>query len=103
MTTLTHRSRRSEPAVERRSQEEDAGPGGYPPDDDERDSKDLRLTLMEEILLLGLKDREVWCYLPCPEREVSLVPDSQHRTHSVQRPQLYIKHVLLDRGSERKS
>ncbi|XP_048848523.1 Golgi phosphoprotein 3-like [Brienomyrus brachyistius] len=57
MTTLTHRSRRSEPAVER-LEEEEAGWGGYPPDDDERDSKDLRLTLMEEILLLGLKDKE---------------------------------------------
>ena len=30
---------------------------GY--DDDMEDSKTLRLTLMEEVLLLGLKDREV--------------------------------------------
>lgn len=28
-------------------------------DDEDRDSKETRLTLMEEILLLGLKDREV--------------------------------------------
>ena len=28
-------------------------------DDDGGDSKSLRLTLMEEVLLLGLKDREV--------------------------------------------
>jgi Golgi phosphoprotein 3 len=28
-------------------------------DEDEHDSKETRLTLMEEILLLGLKDREV--------------------------------------------
>ena len=32
---------------------------GYPEDEEERDSKETRLTLMEEILLLGLKDREV--------------------------------------------
>lgn len=31
---------------------------GYPEDEEERDSKETRLTLMEEILLLGLKDRE---------------------------------------------
>ena len=30
---------------------------GY--DDDQEDSKSMRLTLMEEVLLLGLKDREV--------------------------------------------
>ena len=29
-------------------------------DEEERDSKETRLTLMEEILLLGLKDREVY-------------------------------------------
>lgn len=28
-------------------------------DDDKGDSKETRLTLMEEVLLLGLKDREV--------------------------------------------
>lgn len=28
-------------------------------DEEDRDSKETRLTLMEEILLLGLKDREV--------------------------------------------
>lgn len=32
---------------------------GYPEDEEEHDSKETRLTLMEEILLLGLKDREV--------------------------------------------
>lgn len=30
-------------------------------DEEDRDSKETRLTLMEEILLLGLKDREVNC------------------------------------------
>ena len=29
-------------------------------DEEDRDSKETRLTLMEEILLLGLKDREVY-------------------------------------------
>lgn len=34
---------------------------GYTPDEEEdHDSKETRLTLMEEILLLGLKDREVY-------------------------------------------
>lgn len=33
---------------------------GYTPDEEEdHESKETRLTLMEEILLLGLKDREV--------------------------------------------
>lgn len=29
------------------------------------DSKETRLTLMEEVLLLGLKDKEVRCYVYC--------------------------------------
>ncbi len=33
---------------------------GEEEDDDQGDSKETRLTLMEEVLLLGLKDREVW-------------------------------------------
>ncbi|XP_036411117.1 Golgi phosphoprotein 3-like [Megalops cyprinoides] len=57
MTTLTHRNRRAEPVVERREVEDDLGRGALQ-DEDECDSKDLRLTLMEEILLLGLKDKE---------------------------------------------
>uniref|UniRef100_A0A8C8RUJ9 Golgi phosphoprotein 3 like n=1 Tax=Pelusios castaneus TaxID=367368 RepID=A0A8C8RUJ9_9SAUR len=61
MTTLTHRGRRADvgknadkrlegeddPSKDRNLEEEDAG-----------DSKDIRLTLMEEVLLLGLKDKE---------------------------------------------
>lgn len=41
--------------------EEDEEPrrGDEPDDDDTGDSKETRLTLMEEVLLLGLKDREV--------------------------------------------
>lgn len=33
--------------------------GGEQDEDDSGDSKETRLTLMEEVLLLGLKDREV--------------------------------------------
>ena len=33
-------------------------------DDDKGDAKDTRLTLMEEVLLLGLKDREVSRFAP---------------------------------------
>lgn len=38
-------------------EDQEADNNGY--DDDGGDSKSARLTLMEEILLLGLKDREV--------------------------------------------
>lgn len=34
----------------------DSGAGGY---ENDADSKETRLTLMEEVLLLGLKDKEV--------------------------------------------
>ncbi|KAJ8273633.1 hypothetical protein GJAV_G00103820 [Gymnothorax javanicus] len=54
MSTLTHRNRRSEATQERPAREDDA----VAPEEDENDSKDIRLTLMEEILLLGLKDKE---------------------------------------------
>lgn len=40
--------------------EEDEARRGEEEDDDKGDSKETRLTLMEEVLLLGLKDREVW-------------------------------------------
>lgn len=40
--------------------EEDETRRGEEEDDDKGDSKETRLTLMEEVLLLGLKDREVW-------------------------------------------
>uniref|UniRef100_A0A8C5K3E0 Uncharacterized protein n=1 Tax=Jaculus jaculus TaxID=51337 RepID=A0A8C5K3E0_JACJA len=61
MTSLTQRSsglvqRRTEASggedeAQSRRDEQD--------DDDKGDSKETRLTLMEEVLLLGLKDREV--------------------------------------------
>ncbi|XP_026106056.1 Golgi phosphoprotein 3 [Carassius auratus] len=72
MSTLTQRSsglvqRRTEASRsaaaadrDRGSGDEDYEPrrGDEPEDDDSGDSKETRLTLMEEVLLLGLKDRE---------------------------------------------
>lgn len=72
MTSLTQRSsglvqRRTE-ASRSAAADKERGAGGGPedegrreePGDDEKgDSKETRLTLMEEVLLLGLKDREV--------------------------------------------
>uniref|UniRef100_A0A8C4V1E3 Uncharacterized protein n=1 Tax=Falco tinnunculus TaxID=100819 RepID=A0A8C4V1E3_FALTI len=72
MTSLTQRSsglvqRRTEAsrsaAVDKErgagSGPEDEGRWDEPGDDEKGDSKETRLTLMEEVLLLGLKDREV--------------------------------------------
>lgn len=42
--------------------EEDEARRGEEDDDDVGDSKETRLTLMEEVLLLGLKDREVFFF-----------------------------------------
>ncbi|XP_016359520.1 Golgi phosphoprotein 3-like isoform X2 [Sinocyclocheilus anshuiensis] len=53
MTTLTKRNRRSEAPAERCSNAEEKTE-----EEQDTDSKSLRLTLMEEILLLGLKDKE---------------------------------------------
>ncbi|MGH0179442.1 UNVERIFIED_CONTAM: hypothetical protein FKN15_001472 [Acipenser sinensis] len=63
MTTLTHRSRRLEAAGggKQQQQQEEEGTGWRDSLEDEGekgDCKDLRLTLMEEVLLLGLKDKE---------------------------------------------
>ncbi|XP_051981932.1 Golgi phosphoprotein 3 [Xyrauchen texanus] len=73
MSTLTQRSsglvqRRTEASRSAAAADRDHGCGGeedYEPrrvdeqdDDDSGDSKEARLTLMEEVLLLGLKDRE---------------------------------------------
>ncbi|XP_066577473.1 Golgi phosphoprotein 3-like [Amia ocellicauda] len=61
MSTLTHRNRRSEAAVlvKKGSNEEESGRGGDAEEEEDfGDSKNLRLTLMEEVLLLGLKDKE---------------------------------------------
>lgn len=71
MTSLTQRSsglvqRRTEASrsaadKDRPSVQEEHEPrrGDEQDDDDSGDSKETRLTLMEEVLLLGLKDREV--------------------------------------------
>ncbi|MBN3283213.1 GLP3L protein, partial [Polyodon spathula] len=61
MTTLTHRSRRVEAAGGGKQQQEEEGTEKRDSLEDEGekgDCKDLRLTLMEEVLLLGLKDKE---------------------------------------------
>ncbi|XP_061110270.1 Golgi phosphoprotein 3-like A [Conger conger] len=59
MSGLTLRNRRTEAVIVRREEDDDddAGRGDHP-EEDQDDSKDIRLTLMEEILLLGLKDKE---------------------------------------------
>ncbi len=73
MSTLTQRSsglvqRRTEASRSAAAADRDrvSGDEDYEPrrgdeldDDDSGDSKEARLTLMEEVLLLGLKDREV--------------------------------------------
>ncbi|KAM6229038.1 Golgi phosphoprotein 3-like isoform 3-T3 [Spheniscus humboldti] len=61
MTTLTHRGRRAEAgrnSDKKPDSEEDAAVDRDLNDDDPDNSKDIRLTLMEEVLLLGLKDKE---------------------------------------------
>ncbi|KTG02911.1 hypothetical protein cypCar_00036141 [Cyprinus carpio] len=59
MTTLTKRNRRSEAPAERWSNAEEKEEKTDGTDEEQdTDSKSLRLTLMEEILLLGLKDKE---------------------------------------------
>ncbi|XP_071583147.1 Golgi phosphoprotein 3-like [Heliangelus exortis] len=61
MTTLTHRSRRTElgrSSEKKPGDEEDAAADRDLNEDDPDDSKDIRLTLMEEVLLLGLKDKQ---------------------------------------------
>uniref|UniRef100_A0ACB8G7K1 Golgi phosphoprotein 3-like n=1 Tax=Sphaerodactylus townsendi TaxID=933632 RepID=A0ACB8G7K1_9SAUR len=61
MTTLTHRGRRAEVgrnADKRQDGEEDSQLDDQVGEGDAGDSKDIRLTLMEEVLLLGLKDKE---------------------------------------------
>lgn len=73
MTSLTQRSsglvqRRTEASRSAAAADKERGAGGGPEDegrrddsgeDEKGDSKETRLTLMEEVLLLGLKDREV--------------------------------------------
>ncbi|NP_001088809.1 Golgi phosphoprotein 3-like A isoform X1 [Xenopus laevis] len=56
MTTLIRRGRRAEEGQERRADSEDSIKDKD--EEESADSKDIRLTLMEEVLLLGLKDKE---------------------------------------------
>nr|XP_005030059.4 Golgi phosphoprotein 3-like [Anas platyrhynchos] len=56
MTTLTHRGRRSEAGGSVGKRLDDEEEERDPEEDD--DSKGTRLTLMEEVLLLGLKDKQ---------------------------------------------
>ncbi|XP_077048215.1 Golgi phosphoprotein 3-like [Agelaius phoeniceus] len=59
MTTLTHRGRRAEGrGSEKKGEGEEEAAERELNEDEPDDSKDIRLTLMEEVLLLGLKDKE---------------------------------------------
>uniref|UniRef100_A0A672FV75 Golgi phosphoprotein 3 n=1 Tax=Salarias fasciatus TaxID=181472 RepID=A0A672FV75_SALFA len=90
MTSLTQRSsglvqRRTEASrsaadKERPTDQEDHEPrrGDEQDDDDSGDSKETRLTLMEEVLLLGLKDREVICKSDAPTGDVLLDEALKH-------------------------
>ncbi|KAI6058070.1 Golgi phosphoprotein 3 [Aix galericulata] len=88
MTSLTQRSsglvqRRTEASRSAAAADKERGAGGGPedegrrdePGDDEKgDSKETRLTLMEEVLLLGLKDREVDRTASFAEIDISMYP-----------------------------
>uniref|UniRef100_A0AAR2JZK2 Golgi phosphoprotein 3 n=1 Tax=Pygocentrus nattereri TaxID=42514 RepID=A0AAR2JZK2_PYGNA len=88
MTSLTQRSsglvqRRGAAAAADR-EKSSAGEDEFEPrrdeqdDDDGGDSKETRLTLMEEVLLLGLKDREVICKSDAPTGDVLLDEALKH-------------------------
>lgn len=91
MTSLTQRSsglvqRRTEASRNAADKERAAGGGSgsgeedaqsrrdEQDEDDKGDSKETRLTLMEEVLLLGLKDREVRAGLGWPVRGPCFCP-----------------------------
>uniref|UniRef100_A0A8C5G9G4 Golgi phosphoprotein 3 n=1 Tax=Gouania willdenowi TaxID=441366 RepID=A0A8C5G9G4_GOUWI len=90
MTSLTQRSsglvqRRTEASRSAADKErpdglEDDEPrrGDELEDDQSGDSKETRLTLMEEVLLLGLKDREVICKSDAPTGDVLLDEALKH-------------------------
>ncbi|XP_023997643.2 Golgi phosphoprotein 3 [Salvelinus sp. IW2-2015] len=91
MTSLTQRSsglvqRRTEASrssaadKDRGSGDEDfeTHRGEEEEEDDKGDSKETRLTLMEEVLLLGLKDREVICKSDAPTGDVLLDEALKH-------------------------
>lgn len=69
MTMLTRRGRRAEAGrgSDKKPDGEDEAAADRELSEDNADgSKDIRLTLMEEVLLLGLKDKEVRARPPCP-------------------------------------
>uniref|UniRef100_A0A672L561 Golgi phosphoprotein 3 n=1 Tax=Sinocyclocheilus grahami TaxID=75366 RepID=A0A672L561_SINGR len=91
MTSLTQRSsglvqRRTEASRSAAAAEKEKSPGededesrrGEEEDDDKGDAKETRLTLMEEVLLLGLKDREVICKSDAPTGDMLLDEALKH-------------------------
>ncbi|NP_001391050.1 Golgi phosphoprotein 3-like isoform 4 [Mus musculus] len=81
MTTLTHRTRRTEvskSSEKKIESEEDTNQERSPDNEDPGDSKDIRLTLMEEVLLLGLKDKEVLLKSDSPTGDVLLDETLKH-------------------------
>ena len=65
MTTLTHRARRTEVgknSEKKVESEENMNQNRNQDNEDTGDSKDIYVTLMEEALLLGLKDKEVYTF-----------------------------------------
>ncbi|XP_047640693.1 Golgi phosphoprotein 3-like isoform X3 [Phacochoerus africanus] len=81
MTTLTHRARRSEVGKNNEKKvesEEDTNQERSQDNEDSGDSKDIRLTLMEEVLLLGLKDKEVLLKSDSPTGDVLLDETLKH-------------------------
>uniref|UniRef100_A0A9J8AFS0 Golgi phosphoprotein 3b n=2 Tax=Cyprinus carpio TaxID=7962 RepID=A0A9J8AFS0_CYPCA len=91
MTSLTQRnsglvqrrteaSRSAAAADKEKSPDEDEHESrrGEEDDDDKGDAKETRLTLMEEVLLLGLKDREVICKSDAPTGDMLLDEALKH-------------------------
>ncbi|XP_066891495.1 Golgi phosphoprotein 3-like isoform X2 [Kogia breviceps] len=81
MTTLTHRARRTEVgknSEKKVESEEDTNQDRSQDNEDTEDSKDIRLTLMEEVLLLGLKDKEVLLKSDSPTGDVLLDETLKH-------------------------
>uniref|UniRef100_A0A8C2DFA5 Si:dkey-27b3.2 n=1 Tax=Cyprinus carpio TaxID=7962 RepID=A0A8C2DFA5_CYPCA len=91
MTSLTQRNsglvqRRTEASRSAAAADKEKSPGedeyesrrGEEDDDDQGDAKETRLTLMEEVLLLGLKDREVICKSDAPTGDMLLDEALKH-------------------------
>uniref|UniRef100_A0AAR2LCH5 Golgi phosphoprotein 3 n=1 Tax=Pygocentrus nattereri TaxID=42514 RepID=A0AAR2LCH5_PYGNA len=74
----TEASRSAAAGRERAADEEEAESRRAEEEDAEGDSKETRLTLMEEVLLLGLKDREVMCKSDAPTGDMLLDEALKH-------------------------